>query len=102
MKIWGAAALLSLALTAAALAADATGKWTYTQKRGQQEVKRTVELKQDGEKLTGAVLGNNGQKTEISEGSVKGDDVSFVVVRERNGQQIKIQYKGKLAGDTIK
>ena len=38
----------------------------------------------------------------IAEGKVKGDEVSFIVTRERNGQQCKMNYKGKVEGDTIK
>ena len=42
-------------------------------------------------------------KAEISEGKVdKENNLSFVVVREFNGQQFKIKYQGKLEADTIK
>jgi hypothetical protein len=42
------------------------------------------------------------QKSEIKEGTIKGADLSFVVVRERNGQENKTMYKGKMEGDSIK
>ena len=97
---WAAVAALTV-IAAAVWAADAAGKWTWTTSFQGNEVKQTLELKQDGEKLTGTVAGPNGQKIEIQDGAVKGSDVSFVVVREFNGQQFKVTYKGKLEGDTI-
>jgi hypothetical protein len=97
-----AAAALTVSLAAAAWAADASGKWTWTMKFGQNDVTQTLELKQDGEKLTGAITGRNNQKTEIKDGAIKANELSFAVVRTRNGQEIKQVYKGKLEGDTIK
>lgn len=101
---WAAVAALSVTVVAAAWAADASGKWNWKQRRGQNEVTQNAEFKQDGEKLTGFVLGgpNGDVKTEIKEGTVKGSDVSFVVERERNGQTFKMTFKGKIDGDTIK
>jgi len=94
--------LLAVLVAAVAWAADATGKWTWSQKnQNGDDVQMALELKQDGEKLTGT-LTRADQKTEIKEGSVKNNEVSFVVVREFNGQEFKINYKGKLDGDTIK
>jgi hypothetical protein len=101
LKYWAGAAALSVLVSVAAWAADAGGKWSWTQRRQNNDVQMTLEVKQDGEKLTGTVSTPNGQKVEIKEGSVKGNEVSFVVVREFNGQQFKTTYKGKLEGDTI-
>ena len=97
------ALVVALTLVAAAVAcADATGKWSWTSQIQGNDVKQTLELKQDGEKLTGTLTGRNNQKIEIKDGKVKGQELSFVVVRERDGQEFKINYKGKLEGDTIK
>jgi hypothetical protein len=38
----------------------------------------------------------------ISEGKADGDNVSFAVVREFNGNQFRINYKGKVSGDEMK
>ena len=92
----------TLVLATAAWAADATGKWTWTARFGDNEVQQTLELKQDGEKLTGSLLGRNNQKIEIKDGKIKDNELTFNVVRERNGQQFKSAYKAKLDGDTIK
>jgi hypothetical protein len=103
LKHWIASAAVSLTLVGAAWAADATGKWTWTQ-RGQngQERTRTMELKQEGEKLTGFILGRNDQKQEIKEATVKGADIQFATIVDRNGQPFKTVYKAKLEGDLLK
>ena len=40
--------------------------------------------------------------TDITDGTVSGDTVSFNVVREFNGNSMKLHYTGKVAGDEIK
>jgi hypothetical protein len=103
MTCWAGAAALSVLVSVAAWAADAGGKWTWMQRgQGGNETKMLLELKQDGEKLTGTLTREGAdQKTEIKEGTIKNNEVSFVVVRQFNGNEFKISYKGKLEGDTI-
>ncbi len=62
----------------------------------------TLKLKLEGDVLTGAMLGRNGQETPIQDGTYKDGAVSFKVVRERNGQKITTKYAGKVSDDTIK
>jgi hypothetical protein len=95
--------LLIGCLAAAALwAADVTGKWTAEmQGRNGNTMTITMNLKADGDKLTGTVSGSRGGEAEISDGKVQGDNISFKVVREFNGNQITSLYKGKVDGDTI-
>jgi len=81
--------------------ANGTWKWSFTTQNGQ-TFETTLKLKQDGDKLTGTVTGRNNQETEIKDGKVKDDEVSFKVTRERNGQTFTQTYKGKVSGDTIK
>ncbi len=82
-------------------AADVTGKWT-AEMQGQNgnTMTTTFNLKADGNNLTGTVSGRNGD-TNISDGKVDGNDVTFTVVREMNGNQMKMNYKGTVDGDTI-
>lgn len=90
-----------LIAVAAIWAADASGKWTAdVQGRNGNTMTITMNLKADGSKLTGTVGGRMGD-TEISDGKVDGDNISFTVVREFNGNQFKQNYQGKLDGDTI-
>jgi hypothetical protein len=100
MKTFGV--LILGCLTAAAmLAADVTGKWTAeVQGRNGNTMTVTMNLKADGSNLSGTVSGRNGD-TDISDGKIDGNDLSFKVVREFNGNQFTQNYKGKLDGDTI-
>jgi hypothetical protein len=79
-----------------------TWKWSFTGQNGQTR-ETTAKLKQDGDKLTGTISGRQGgNDTEITDGKVKGDEVSFKVVRNFNGNTITSTYEGKVDGDTIK
>ena len=94
--------VLALGGITTAIAQDATGTWTWTQagRDGGAERKMTLTLKQDGEKLTGKLSspgrdGGEARETEISEGSVKGGEVTFSVTREFNGNQITSNTPGR-------
>jgi hypothetical protein len=85
-----------------AFAADVSGKWKAEfQGRDGQPMTSNLTLKADGEALTGTISGRGGDNA-ISEGKISGDDISFVVVRNFQGQDVKTQYKGKATGDEIK
>jgi hypothetical protein len=85
-------------------AADASGTWTWTFSRGGQDIELSLELKQDGEKLTGTLSlpFGDGIKLDIQDGTIKNDELSFKTVFERDGRSFETKYKGKLDGDTIK
>jgi hypothetical protein len=92
-------ALLSAVMAIAAFAADVSGKWTAeTPGRGGQPM--TFTLKADGSALTGSVSGRGGD-TPITDGKIDGDTVSFTVVREMQGNTMKMMYTGKVSGDSI-
>lgn len=100
-KLFWALALVGV-LALSSFAADVSGKWKaeFETPNGQTRTSNLT-LKADGETLTGTISGRGGD-TAISEGKVSGDEISFVVVRDFQGQQMKSQYKGKVAGDEIK
>ena len=93
---------VALALfTTGAFAADITGKWTAETKGRDGETRtQTFNLKQDGSALTGTV-GTQMGEAPISDGKVDGDTVSFVVKMERNGNEVKMPYTGKISGNEI-
>jgi len=94
--------LLSCLLAVAALAADVTGKWSAeVPGRGGNNQTMTINLKADGDQLTGTVSGRRGDNP-ISDGKINGDDVSFNVVVDFQGNSIKMIYTGKVSGDEIK
>ena len=83
-------------------AADVNGKWVaQVPGRGGQTRETTFNFKVEGAKLTGTVSGMQGDQP-ISDGKVAGDDISFVVVANFQGNEIKLNYKGKVSGDEIK
>ena len=96
-------ALSALAIMAVSTASAAdknfTGKWLYTWERQGMKVETTFEFKQDGDKVTGTVSGMNGMKTEIKDGVIKDGELTFKVVREREGNTFTIEYRGKLDGE---
>lgn len=85
--------------------ASPAGTWKFSVKgRNDQTREVTMKLKVDGEKLTGTVTGgrNNDMDIEISDGKFKDNEVTFNVVRERNGNKRTTKYTGKLEKDVIK
>jgi len=90
-----------LVLTATALLADVTGKWTASFETEIGTQNYTYDFKQTGDKLTGTAKSNLGSGV-ITEGSVKGDDITFVEILNFQDQEIRITYKGKISGDEIK
>jgi hypothetical protein len=93
------ASVLLIALASAAFALDLNGKWKGTLTTPNGDIDTDMVFKVDGEKLTGTVANMYGEE-QITEGVVKGDDVSFIVMA--GGGQFRIVYKGKIAGDDIK
>jgi hypothetical protein len=83
-------------------AANPTGTWTWSLTIGDQKRDMTLKLKLDGEKLTGALVNADATETAITEGKFAKDEVSFTVVRERNGTKMTSKYTGKVSGDSIK
>jgi hypothetical protein len=97
--IVGAVALLCM--LASAWAADVTGKWTAQVPGRQGTTETTFNFKVEGNKVTGTVVSQQGDMP-ISDGKIEGDTLTFTVVREFNGNQMKLNYKGTVAGDEIK
>ena len=90
------------AFSLAAFAGDVSGKWVGKMTLPNGETRDTsLTLKADGEKLTGTASGRQGE-TPIQDGKVKGDDLSFVLVRNFNGNEFKMTYKGKVTGNDLK
>jgi hypothetical protein len=88
-----------------ALAADISGKWTTVISTGIGAMNYTFDFKVDGEKLTGKAvmsMGNESSESALTEGSVKGNDISFVEMLKVQGQELRCEYKGTITGDEIR
>jgi hypothetical protein len=90
-----------LALVASAWAADVTGKWKAEVQGRQGATEYIFDFKVNGTTLSGTLTTPQGENA-ISEGKVSGDEISFVTALSFGGREIKIAYKGKVAGDEIK
>jgi opacity protein-like surface antigen len=96
-------AVILAAIAAAAFAADATGTWTASFDTQVGAQKYTYTFKVAGNKLTGKAKSElAGTDTEITEGTVNGDDISFVENISFQDMPLRIVYKGKIAGNEIK
>src|SRR6185436_3914473 len=61
----------------------------------------TLKLKQEGERISGKIVGGRGGDTDIHRGKFKNDEITFEVERYRDGEKIITRYYGKLSGDKI-
>jgi opacity protein-like surface antigen len=93
--------ILAAGLALTAWAADLTGQWTATFNTQIGEQHYTYTFKVDGEKLTGTAKSDRGT-TDITNGTIKGDQISFDESLDFNGQTIPIKYTGTVSGDSIK
>jgi hypothetical protein len=94
--------LLFALFAAAAFAADITGNWKATAEGPQGQMERTFVFKQEGTKLTGETTSSFVGKSTITDGKVEGDAVNFTITVKFQDQEMKLNYKGKISGDTIK
>ncbi len=84
----------------AALAADFNGKWN-AQVQGRNGTQTLVfDFHVEGTTLTGKITTPRGD-TDISNGKVDGDTITFDQVLNFNGNPVTISYTGKASGDTI-
>lgn len=84
---------VSIALPAAA--GDVSGKWKLTSKSPRGERVSEIVLAQDGEKLTVSSKDREGNDVK-SEGSVKGEQITWTTKRQGPNGEMLIVYKGKL------
>jgi hypothetical protein len=91
-----------LAFAGMAFAADITGKWVSEAPAGGRGGPQTFNFKQAGSDLSGSLEGRQGP-TEIANGKVDGDKVSFEVTRDMGDKgKLTTKYSGTVAGTTIK
>jgi hypothetical protein len=101
-RIFVVSVLALFAALATALAADVSGKWTseFDSPIGKQSY--VYEFKVDGTTLTGTATQSERGATEIKEGKINGDEVSFVELVSVEGNELRIEHRGKVSGDEIR
>jgi hypothetical protein len=84
-----------------AFGADVSGKWVS--EAGGKGGPQIFNLKADGMKVTGTIEGGRGGPSEIQNGKVDGDSISFTVVRDMGEKgKFTTNYKGTVSGNTMK
>lgn len=96
-RIFGSLILIFVAVSVLQ-AADLSGKWTASSEQGLQWV---FNFKADGNILTGSMQGREGKTQAIENGKIDGDDLSFSVNSEWQGQPVKLVMRGKVSGEKI-
>ena len=87
--------IAALMLYSFAHAADVSGTWTaeFDTQIGKQNY--TYDLKVSGSQLTGKAKSAHGE-TQLKDGKVEGDAVTFVEMLNVQGMELKVTYKGKV------
>jgi hypothetical protein len=85
-----------LCLAATAFAADVTGDWKATADGPNGSMTRTFKLKAEGTKLTGETVSSFAGKSEIMDGKIDGDNISFTINVKFQDNEMKVNYKGKV------
>jgi len=99
-RVFVFSAIVMLASLTAANATDLNGQWKGDMKTPNGDILEiNFNFQVSGEKLTGTVTNTYGEE-QITEGTVKGDAISFVILA--GGGQFKITYKGKVVGEDLK
>ena len=93
-------ALLLLAVAAVAISADLSGNWKGQVNRpdGQPETTVDLQLKQDGETITGRIGSGNSDTAPIEKAKLEGDKLSFEVVGNSSTFKVRLD----VAGDAMK
>ena len=103
MLLRAAAVAVIVLLSVPAAAADVTGTWkaSFDTQIGVQNYTYTFAVK-DGA-LTGKIQSEMGGTTDVKEGKVDGDKISFVEIFKFMEMEIRITYSGKVtSADEIK
>lgn len=94
--------LMCVLLAQVCPAAGVDGKWSAETPSRDGGTETTVfELKADGTKLTGVVR-LPGREDEIREGELKDGALSFVILIDMGGREMRLKHTGTLAGDGIR
>jgi len=104
--VHGRALLASLIVVAAAAVSaqtpspktiNLTGRWTMTLDLSMGQATPALDLKQDGEKITGTYTGRYG--TSPLHGTLKGQKLEFAFEMNAEGQTVSLSFTGEVAAD---
>jgi hypothetical protein len=93
--------LLTVVLSAAAQSASVAGSWDITIESPQGKRDSVLIIKQDGGKLTGAMKSPRGERP-LDSVKLDGNEITFVMTANVQGQDMVFTYKGKVEKDSMK
>ena len=93
--------LMSAVASLATAQGSATGTWVGEVQGGRGPQMVTLNLKADGGKVTGSVLGGRGGEIPIEEGTISGATVKFKTKQMGRGGEVVLNWTGTLKGDEI-
>ncbi len=92
---------VALCVSPLAGAADLSGTWKGSFDLNGNSVPAVINLKVAGTDVTGTVVVPTGPPSEIRDGKVDGENVTFWMNSDYEGTTYKVVFKGKVAGDHI-
>lgn len=93
--------ILAVLFIVAAFAEDVTGTWKGTAETPNGTIERTFVFKADGNKLSGETSSEMMGKSTITDGKIDGDEISFTIQVKFQDNEMKLNYKGKVADGKI-
>ena len=93
--------VLMIGAAAFAQAPSAVGTWDITIESPQGKRDAVLMIKKEGDKLSGALKSPQGERP-LESVEVKGDEITFTMKRNIQGQDMVFTYKGKIAKDSMK
>jgi hypothetical protein len=83
--------------------ATLTGSWKIALVLGSgQKLQPTLQLQQQGDRVTGTYLGVSGKEVRLRDLTVKNGELTFRVPDELEEDKLTFEYAGKLAGDALR
>ncbi|GBC85940.1 Ribosomal protein L11 methyltransferase [bacterium HR11] len=81
--------------------ASVGGTWRWALRTAAGEQTFTAVLHQQFQRVGGEVLQSGGSRATLTEGRVRGDQVSFQAVLDLGGARVPVRFEGRVAGDAI-
>lgn len=92
----------SVLFALSAFAAEVDGKWTGAVNTPNGDFPVTFNFMADGAKLTGSMVGMDGNNIAIKDGKIEGENIAFSVTLDFGGMPFTLNYKGVVAPGQIK
>jgi len=80
--------------------ADVSGDWEFSMQTGRGEFNVTIHFDQEGESITVTMPGRGGGVF-TGEGTVKGNDIEWTIVRDTPRGEFTFKYTGVVEGDSM-